>query len=89
MRQLDRETAEMAHHLTRTHGLTNADAVHVATASTSKADVLYTYDDPKKKRKGLLRHSLSICNPPLRIERPPDPDAGTLFDKTKLSDESE
>jgi predicted nucleic acid-binding protein len=80
LRQLDRPTAELAHELTRTHGLTNADAVHVATAITSKVPVLYTYDSVKQKRKGLLRHHLKIGNPPLRIERPPEPSFGPLFE---------
>ena len=79
VRPVDRATAELAHHLTRTHGLTSADAIHVATASLSKVEVLYTYDDPKKKRRGLIRHSLKVCTPPLRIERPPAPTDYPLF----------
>ncbi len=81
VRQLDRATAELAHELTRTHGLTNADAVHVATAILAKVDVFYTYDDAKKKRKGLLRHDGKIGKPPLSIKRPPSPTHGPLFDK--------
>jgi predicted nucleic acid-binding protein len=84
IRNLDRETAEYAHHLTRTHGLANADAVHVATAIVNAIPVIYTYDVVKGKRKGLLRHNLKIGTPPLRIEKPPDPSAVTLFDKTKV-----
>lgn len=81
IRPVDRHTAEYAHELTRTHGLTNIDAIHVATAVLSRASVLYTYDSAKSKRKGLLRYSLKIGNPPIRIEIPPDPDAGTLLAK--------
>lgn len=79
LRPLDRRTASEAHELTRTHGLTNADAVHVATATINRCNVLYTYDAAKKKRRGLLRHNLKVGNPPLRIEKPPDPGSGTLF----------
>jgi len=80
VRQLDRATAEEAHRLTRTHGLTNADAVHVATALLAKVNVFYTYDAAKKKRKGLLRHDGKIGSPPLAIKMPPDPSHGPLFD---------
>ena len=80
IRPVTREIAELAHEFTRTHGLTNLDAIHVATAAISKVTSFYTYDNPKKKRKGLIRHSLKIGQPPLRIEMPPDPDAGTLFE---------
>ncbi len=86
LRQLDRETAELAHNLCRTHSLTNADAIHVATALVAKVPVLYTYDAAKGKRKGLLTHNLKIGDPPLRIEMPPDPAAKTLFDKKNRQD---
>jgi predicted nucleic acid-binding protein len=45
MRPLDRQIGEMAHEFTRTHSLTGADAIHVATAIVAKVDVLYTWDD--------------------------------------------
>lgn len=83
IRPVDRRTAEYAHELTRTHGLTNLDAIHVATAILAKAAVLYTYDNPRQKRKGLIRHSNKIGTPPLKIEKPPDPSAGTLFENLK------
>jgi predicted nucleic acid-binding protein len=90
VKPLNRETAELAHQLTRTHGLTNADSVHVATALLSKVPVLYTYDDPKKKRRGLIRHSLQVGGtPPLRIEKPPIPSAGPLFEKKEEESGSE
>ena len=79
VRPVDRRIAESAHHLTRTHGLTNLDAIHVATADLCRVDVLYTFDSAKNKRKGLLRHNLAIGKPPLRIEIPPDPTRGTLL----------
>ncbi len=79
-RPVDRGVAEYAHELTRTHGLTNIDAIHIATAIlTPKMSVFYTYDRAKKRRKGLLTHNLKIGDPPLRIEIPPDPDEGSLF----------
>ena len=85
IRNLDRQTAEMAHEFTRAHGLKNMDAIHVATAVIAKVSVLYTFDSSQGKRRGLLSHNGKIGNPPLRIERPPDPHAGGLFDK-KLID---
>jgi predicted nucleic acid-binding protein len=80
LRQLDRPTAERAHEIVRVNGLSNADAIHVATALLAKVPVLYTYDVAKKKRRGLIRHHLKIGNPPLRIEIPPKPSEGPLFD---------
>ena len=79
IRPVDRRTAEYAHELTRTHGLANLDAIHIATAIVNKVPVFYTYDAPKGKRKGLLRYHLKVGKPPLQILTPPDPDAGTLF----------
>lgn len=60
VRPVDRQTAEMAHGLTRTHGLTCNDAIHAATALIAKVPVLYTYDASKGKRKGLIRHDLKL-----------------------------
>ena len=85
IRPVDRATAEDAHGLTRTHGLTNADAIHVATAIRNKVSVFYTYDASKGRRKGLLKHNLKVGVPPLRIEKPPDPLKGTLFDTAHVS----
>jgi predicted nucleic acid-binding protein len=87
LRQLDRPTAELSHTLTRTHGLMPGDAIHVATALLAQVDVLYTYDSKKNRRKGLLRHHLKLGAPPLRIEVPPKPTPGPLFDT--VSDEGE
>jgi predicted nucleic acid-binding protein len=82
IRPLDRRTAELAHELTRTHRLDNLVAIHVATAIVNKVPVFYTYDDGgRKKRSGLLRHHLKTGDPPLQILKPPDPNAGTLFEK--------
>ena len=83
IRNLDRQIAERAHQLTRTHGLYAQDAIHVATAVSVKVPVLYTYDGKGGRRRGLLRHHLKIGNPPLRIEEPPEPSAGPLFEKKK------
>jgi hypothetical protein len=59
------------------HGL---DAIHAATAVIGKVDILYTYDGKKGKRGGLLPYDRKIGTPPLRIERPPSPSLGPLFD---------
>jgi predicted nucleic acid-binding protein len=100
VRATDRFIAERAQELTRAHAdLTNIDAIHVATALERRVAVLYTFDGAKERGKGkrsdLIRHHLKIGNPPLRIEAPPDPLAGTLtgtlFDPEalkKLSEES-
>ena len=45
---VDRRIAECAHVLVQKHSLTNLDAIHVATASLSKSNVLYTYDGKNK-----------------------------------------
>lgn len=95
IRVADRPIAEYAHELTRTHKLSNIDAIHVATAILGRVPVLYTYDGMKRGRKlqGLLKHDGMIGKPgrtPLRIETPPDPDAGTLFDeKNKVTEGDE
>ena len=65
-----------------------ADAIHVATAIRNKVSVLYTYDASKNRRKGLLKHNLKVDAPPLRIEKPPDPLKGTLFDEERLAKEA-
>lgn len=80
IRALDRPTAECAHTLTRTHGLKSMDAIHAATAITSRVSVMYTYDQSKGRRKGLLGHDGKIGAPPLCIAKPPDPNKGTAFD---------
>ncbi len=90
LRSVDRQTAEYAHELVRTYGLGNIDAIHVATAILARVPVLYTYDGVKGRgRKGLLQYNLKIGNPPLRIEVPPDPAAGTIFAKPAEPDDSE
>ena len=82
VRSVDRKIAEAAHDLTRIHGLTNLDAIHVATAIDSRVrtSTLYTYDAPKKKRKSLIKHDGKIGTPALAIKLPPDPVKGTVFD---------
>jgi predicted nucleic acid-binding protein len=81
IRQVDRQTAELAHEYTRDHGLKPLDAIHVASASIAKVPVLYTYDSKKGRRGGLLAHNLQIGKPPLRIEQPSIPIPGPLFAK--------
>ncbi|MGB2614655.1 MAG: type II toxin-antitoxin system VapC family toxin [Phycisphaerae bacterium] len=69
--QADRPVCEEAHHIQRLHsGLLPADAIHVATALSAKANVLITSDTKKYRRNGLLAHNLRIGNPPIKIEIP-------------------
>ena len=82
LRQVDRAVGELAHELTRTHGLKPMDAIHVATALLMRVDVFHTYDSAKGRRKGLLAHNGLIGTPPLKIEIPTIPPAGPLFSKT-------
>jgi predicted nucleic acid-binding protein len=84
LRPLDRRTGECAHDLIRDHKLGNADSAHVATAIVNKIPVMYTYDGCKDKRKGLLGKNGKIGTPPLKIEMPPDPSEGTLFNQDAL-----
>lgn len=86
VRTLDRQVAELAHQFTRTHALMPNDAIHAATAIINRVDVLYTYDNHKGRKRGLLRHNGAIGVPPLRIEIPPDPSAGTLWDPNHKPD---
>lgn len=73
IRQVDRPTAEEAHRLSQAHGIYPMDAIHLATALGAVVSVLHTYDEKKKRRKGLLGWNLKVGNPPLRIEKPADP----------------
>lgn len=84
---LDRRTAEYAHELTRTHGLMPSDAIHASTAALARVSVLYTYDAAKKRRRGLLTHNLKIGTPLLRIEKPPNPDKGYMWDPALQPDD--
>jgi predicted nucleic acid-binding protein len=88
VRPLDRQIGEMACQFTCTHSpLTGSDAIHVATAIVAKVDALYTWDVKKgRKRRGLLIHDGKIGTPPLRIQTPPDPRQGTLFDEKNIVD---
>jgi predicted nucleic acid-binding protein len=70
-----RRVALLARDLTmQVTGLTNPDAIHLATALIARADVFLTYDgarDNKKKRSGaLLRLDGKLGNPPLKITTP-------------------
>lgn len=80
IRPLDRQTAELANGMPNEFGLSPMDSIHVATAIVNRVSVMYTYDSAKGRRKGLLTHNLKIGSPPMRIELPPDPSKGTLFD---------
>jgi predicted nucleic acid-binding protein len=70
-----RRVALLARDLTvKFRGLTNPDAVHLATALIAGADVFLTYDgarDKRNKRSGdLLALSRKIGDPPLKIATP-------------------
>ncbi|MBI5761963.1 MAG: type II toxin-antitoxin system VapC family toxin [Planctomycetes bacterium] len=82
IRSLDRMIAERANLISRDHGIKPSDAVHVATAILTGCDVLYTYDSGKGKRKGLLSHNGESWLQPMRIEQPPDPSMGTIFENS-------
>ena len=74
VRAVERGVAERAHDLVRNLAIKHKDAIHVATAALSGVSVLHTWDE------GLLRHS-GAGQVGVRIERPPDPSAGTIFAK--------
>lgn len=90
--QVDVDVGRAARRLLRAHPSIGKpqDAVHVASALIENVGVLHTFD-----RADLLAlngkiscqdgTSLQIVKPP----DPPDPDAGTLFEKPKVSDEIE
>jgi predicted nucleic acid-binding protein len=65
-------------------GLTNPDAIHLATAVEARADVFFTYDgarDTSRRRSGgLLRLNGQIGSPPLRIVTP-DQELWPLFNQ--------
>jgi predicted nucleic acid-binding protein len=74
LRAVERTIAEKAHDLTRRLAIKHADAIHVATAMTTNVEVLHTWDE------GIIKHNKSAMIG-LRIEKPPDPSAGTLYAK--------
>ena len=74
LRAVERTIAEKAHNLTRLLAIKHADAIHVATAMTANVEVPQTWDE------GILKHTGSALIG-LRIERPQDPSAGTLYEK--------
>jgi predicted nucleic acid-binding protein len=61
---LDRKVAEQARSISRQHGVKPKDAVHVATATVGKVEMLETWDD------GLTRLDGKIGDPPLVIRHP-------------------
>jgi predicted nucleic acid-binding protein len=79
VRQVDRATALRANQLTRSHGLSPAEAIHIATALLARSEVFYTFDAARGRRKGLLAHDRQIGSPPLRIEVPVVPPPGPLW----------
>ena len=81
VRSLDRLIAERANRIARDTGIRPPDAVHVATAIITGCEVLYTYDGKKKGPKALLGYNGAAWLQPMRIEKPPDPSAGTIFNK--------
>jgi len=81
IRSVDRAVAVRANEISRKYGLRPADAIHAATALLVNAEVLHTYDKGKGKKKGLLTHNGAPWVEPMRIEEPPPPEKGTLFEK--------
>lgn len=75
LRSVDRMIAEKAHDLVRKLAIKHKDAIHVATAALSNVSVLHTWDE------GMLKHSGSAVVG-VRIDTPPDPSKGTIFDKS-------
>jgi hypothetical protein len=73
--------AERANRISRDTGIKPLDAVHVATGIIAGCDVFYTYDGKKKSKRGLLQYNGEPWLHPMRIEQPPDPAKGTLFNK--------
>lgn len=83
-----RRIAFRAVELTRDYSVSNADAVHLATASEARVDVFYTYDGNRQnKRSGeLLRLNGLLSNPgdpPPRIVTP-NQDLLTLWNLPSL-----
>lgn len=75
--------AAMAREIGEKHPkLTPTDAIHIATAITAKADVLFTFDGGGKRRrqKQMITNSGKIGNPPLKISEP-YVDLGPMFDE--------
>ena len=77
--------ADVASTIGAEHGLTPADAVHVATALSERVDALLTLDGShehgRRRTKDLLRYDGQIGNPPLVI-RPPTIPLGTQIRMT-------
>jgi predicted nucleic acid-binding protein len=74
--QVDWSIGEDAHHIIREHGLLPLDAIHVATALASKAEIMITTETKKYRRRCLLPHDQKIHSlhqpdaPPLKIQVP-------------------
>ena len=78
-RIMDRHIAEMSQDLCWENGIKPRDAVHVAAALDVGCDLLETFDKDLLKWNGKLRGaSLRIC-------RPGDPPAGSLFESSSVS----
>ncbi|RKY18664.1 MAG: hypothetical protein DRQ55_12715 [Planctomycetota bacterium] len=80
-RACDRMVAEMAQYIAKTHGVLPMDAIHVASARVEEVDVLYTWDNCKGRRRGILRlDGIEIDGFTLNIKTPANfAPAGTLF----------
>jgi len=77
IRNVDRLIAERAGDIVHQYGIKPPDAIHVATALSSRCSCLQTYDKP------LLRFDGQIGWPPLSIKLPSHPEGKsgpTLFD---------
>lgn len=85
LRAVERNIAEKAHDYVREHAIKHKDAVHLATAVDAGVEVMFTYDAAKGGQAGLLTHNRAPWLGGLRIERPPNPVTGTVFDPKNLS----
>ena len=72
LRQLDRQTVELAADIGRTHSIKPPDAVHIATALLAKCRELQTYDGLGKpaSKKRMLFYDGKIGSPTLAIKIP-------------------
>jgi predicted nucleic acid-binding protein len=85
--QADRLVCTEAHHMMRILSeILPMDAIHLATASMAKVDVVITTDCKKYRRCGLLRHDGTVGDPPLRIKLPGEELELPLF---KVSNENQ
>ncbi len=83
------DIASLARDIGEKHpALTPTDAIHIATAITAKADVLFTFDGAgkigkRRRQKEMIANTGRIGHPPLKISEP-YVDLGPIFDEQPL-----